>query len=399
MASDGPLQGSSLEGLAVGVAVALSAIHDAGIVHRDLKPANVLLSGVGARVIDFGIARALDARSGLTKAGQFIGTPAYMAPELLVGRSVTPASDVFSWGCVVAFAGTGQDPFTGNTLPEVLHRVAHEPPWLYGLDPELHDIVAQALSKDPASRPTVATLLEELAGHTGDDPVRIAASNVRPRAEREPSLSTADPPPTSGLAPPRQMPKAPQATRHQPRRDRPDLPRIISLAAVIVGVLLLTGVVAFLLWPDDNGAQQEGTVQPSQSAQSGSAKPQRSSATGQTGLPAVDGGDVDPRFLGRWTGLITHHGAKSSTFSAVITVDGGKLSETVGRSEYASEGCGGYLRLVTASKTRLVVEEHIDQGQGSCRKIVVITLSYQRGGTLGYTYTFTGARGSGILQK
>ncbi|MFD0536856.1 DUF4389 domain-containing protein [Actinomadura luteofluorescens] len=104
----GPLPGSDLEGLAVGVATALAAIHGAGIVHRDLKPANVLLSSTGPRVIDFGIARALDAADGPTRTGQFVGTPSYIAPEVLRGEPVEQASDVFSWGCVVAYAGTGR---------------------------------------------------------------------------------------------------------------------------------------------------------------------------------------------------------------------------------------------------------------------------------------------------
>ncbi|HEY8481453.1 MAG TPA: serine/threonine-protein kinase [Spirillospora sp.] len=174
VAERGPLPGSELEGLAVGVATALAAIHGAGIVHRDLKPANVLLSSTGPRVIDFGIARALDAPDGPTRTGQFVGTPNYLPPELLRGEPVTPASDVFSWGCVVAYAGTGQAPFAGNTVPEIFYRVAHEEPKLDGLDPGLRDIVAAALSKDPRSRPSVQDLLARLVGNGTTDPATLA---------------------------------------------------------------------------------------------------------------------------------------------------------------------------------------------------------------------------------
>ncbi|MEU6752487.1 serine/threonine-protein kinase, partial [Spirillospora sp. NPDC046719] len=169
----GPLPGSDLEGLAVGVATALAAIHGAGIVHRDLKPANVLLSSTGPRVIDFGIARALDAADGPTRTGQFVGTPNYLPPELLRGEPVTPASDVFSWGCVVAYAGTGTAPFSGSTVPEIFYRVAHDEPKLDGLDPGLRDIVAAALDKDPRNRPSVQELLGRLvgAGQTPDPAV------------------------------------------------------------------------------------------------------------------------------------------------------------------------------------------------------------------------------------
>ncbi|MBE1530342.1 serine/threonine-protein kinase [Actinomadura algeriensis] len=165
----GPLQGSDLEALAVGVATALAAIHGAGIVHRDLKPANVLLSSTGPRVIDFGIARALDAADGPTRTGQFVGTPNYLPPEILRGEPVTPASDVFSWGCVVAYAGTGAAPFAGETVPAIFYRVVHEEPKLDALDPALRDVVAAALDKDPRNRPSVQELLGRLVGN-GDTP-------------------------------------------------------------------------------------------------------------------------------------------------------------------------------------------------------------------------------------
>ncbi|MFI0480688.1 serine/threonine-protein kinase [Actinomadura sp. 9N215] len=174
VADRGPLPGSDLEGLAVGVATALAAIHGAGIVHRDLKPANVLLSSTGPRVIDFGIARALDAADGPTRTGQFVGTPNYLPPELLRGEQVTPASDVFSWGCVVAYAGTGSAPFAGNTVPEIFYRVAHDEPKLDGLDAALRDVVAAALDKDPRNRPSVQDLLGRLVGNGQTDPARLA---------------------------------------------------------------------------------------------------------------------------------------------------------------------------------------------------------------------------------
>ncbi|MER7545345.1 DUF4389 domain-containing protein [Spirillospora sp. NPDC127506] len=174
VAERGPLPGSDLEGIAVGVATALAAIHGAGIVHRDLKPANVLLSSTGPRVIDFGIARALDAPDGPTRTGQFVGTPAYIAPEVLRGERVEPASDVFAWGCVVAYAGTGRPPFRGRTVAETFHRIGREAPDLAGLDPGLREIVSAALSKEPAARPTARQLLTRLVGQEKADPERAA---------------------------------------------------------------------------------------------------------------------------------------------------------------------------------------------------------------------------------
>ncbi|WP_245657423.1 serine/threonine-protein kinase [Herbidospora mongoliensis] len=160
----GPLTGSSLEALAVGVATALTAIHSAGIVHRDLKPSNVLLSNVGPRVIDFGIARALDTFGGVTHTGELVGTPRYMAPEVLRGEAISPACDVFSWGCLVAFAASGKAPFNGEALPAVIFQVLNAEPVLDNLEPQMRQLVLAALDKDPGKRPTAQQLLDSMVG-------------------------------------------------------------------------------------------------------------------------------------------------------------------------------------------------------------------------------------------
>ncbi|WP_049569995.1 serine/threonine-protein kinase [Nonomuraea sp. SBT364] len=160
----GPLRGSSLDALAVSVATALTAIHGAGVVHRDLKPSNVLLSPVGPRVIDFGIARALDTLGGVTGTGELIGTPRYMAPEVLRGEAVSPACDVFSWGCLIAYAAGGRSPFGGETLPAIVYQVLNTEPNLDDVEPGLRELVRAALHKDPALRPTAQQLLDHLVG-------------------------------------------------------------------------------------------------------------------------------------------------------------------------------------------------------------------------------------------
>ena len=163
--AQGPMRGGTLEGLAMGVAAALTAIHGSGVIHRDLKPANVLLSTVGPKVIDFGIARALDDSSGgITRSSQLMGTPSYMAPELLLGEQATPAADIFAWGCLVAFAGIGDAPFDAATVPAVLHNISSAEPKLDGLDPSLLDLVGGALDKNPAKRPSSQHLLAKLTG-------------------------------------------------------------------------------------------------------------------------------------------------------------------------------------------------------------------------------------------
>ncbi|WP_007507652.1 MULTISPECIES: WD40 repeat domain-containing serine/threonine protein kinase [Pseudofrankia] len=160
---DGPLAPAALKQVAVAVATALVAIHRVGVVHRDLKPSNVLMSPVGPKVIDFGIARALDAVTGATS--QFIGqlgTPGFMAPEQASLDEVTAAADVFAWGAMVVFAGTGRQPFGAGPVHVLTHRVVHEPPRLDGLDPSLLPLVQAAMAKDPALRPSAQDLLARL---------------------------------------------------------------------------------------------------------------------------------------------------------------------------------------------------------------------------------------------
>jgi predicted Ser/Thr protein kinase len=159
----GALRGQALSTFALGVAEALDAIHEAGVVHRDLKPSNVLLARDAPKVIDFGIARALDAVS-LTQTGKVIGTVNWLAPEQLRSDRASPLSDVFAWGGLVAYAATARPPF-GTGPPEVVvHRILHEDADLGGVDGELRAVLELALAKDPGERPTARALLARLLG-------------------------------------------------------------------------------------------------------------------------------------------------------------------------------------------------------------------------------------------
>ncbi|WP_007510546.1 WD40 repeat domain-containing serine/threonine protein kinase [Pseudofrankia saprophytica] len=160
----GPLARADLEQLAINMATALTVIHSAGVIHRDLKPENVLLSPTGARVIDFGIARALDAATALSREIRRIGTPAFMAPEQVAGTDLTPAADIFAWGGVVVHAGTGRLPFGDGPTDVIFYRIETKPPDLSGLPMPLRDIVAVAMRKDPAVRPTAGELYGMLLG-------------------------------------------------------------------------------------------------------------------------------------------------------------------------------------------------------------------------------------------
>ncbi|MET8952707.1 protein kinase [Streptomyces sp. NPDC004533] len=160
----GALPERSVRVLAAGLAHALQDIHAAGLIHRDLKPSNVLVTIDGPRVIDFGIARALETLSGagLTRTGALVGSPGFMAPEQVRGDRVTPACDVFCLGSVLAYAATGALPFGsgGSGVHALMFRIAQEEPDLTGVPENLGDLVRDCLRKDPAARPTPAEILE-----------------------------------------------------------------------------------------------------------------------------------------------------------------------------------------------------------------------------------------------
>ncbi|MFI7700843.1 serine/threonine protein kinase [Nonomuraea sp. NPDC049480] len=162
--AQGPRSGASLHRLAIGTVTALVAIHQAGIVHRDFKPSNVVLASDGPRVIDFGIARALDFTSTLT--GAVIGTPSYMAPEQLTESNPGPKSDMFAWACTLLYAASGQAPFGHDSLPAVVNRILHAEPDVSSVeDPGLRALVRDCLAKDPSRRPAAGEALMRLLGH------------------------------------------------------------------------------------------------------------------------------------------------------------------------------------------------------------------------------------------
>ncbi|MGI5273967.1 protein kinase domain-containing protein [Nonomuraea sp. CA-218870] len=143
----GPYAGEQLVALATAVASALSCLHAAGLTHGDLRPGKVLLTGDGPKVVCPGGPGAV----GCART--------YLAPEVVTGTRPGAAGDVFAWGALVLFAATGEDPFRGGSMGEVMHRLLSCDPDVTVLPCRLRDPVARALSKDPASRPGAAGLL------------------------------------------------------------------------------------------------------------------------------------------------------------------------------------------------------------------------------------------------
>ena len=189
----GPLSGSGLRRLAYGTAEALTAIHAAGVVHRDLKPGNVMLTDDRPVVIDFGIAQSPDATR-LTQTGLVMGTPGYLAPEVIEGQPSSPASDVHSWGATMAFAATGRPPYGGggDSFQTIFYRIVSGRADLSGVPAPLVPLLSAALARDPAHRPSADWLSAQASA------LDLSAAG--------PAATALDPPPAAVLTSTSQSP-------------------------------------------------------------------------------------------------------------------------------------------------------------------------------------------------
>ncbi|WP_370414358.1 bifunctional serine/threonine-protein kinase/ABC transporter substrate-binding protein [Streptomyces fradiae] len=167
----GALPEPTVRALGARLAAALDGMHGAGLVHRDVKPGNVLLALDGPRLIDFGIARVSGATA-LTATDAMIGTPGFLAPEqarVTGAGEVGPAADVFSLGCVLAYALTGRRPFGTGAVAAVVFRTVHEEPDLDDVPDTLLPLVTACLAKDAADRPTAAEVRDALGPYEGSN--------------------------------------------------------------------------------------------------------------------------------------------------------------------------------------------------------------------------------------
>jgi hypothetical protein len=268
---EGPLDPAGLHSLAIGVAAALTAIHDSDLVHRDLKPSNVMVIRGGVRIIDFGIARALDLSTGYTASGLVMGSLGWASPEQLNGVEPTPAMDVFGWGCLVAYAATGEHPFGGADATTRSWRILHAEPNLDALSPWLAELVAAALVKSPDDRPNAQELL---IGLVGGQPRRSGQHRVTPilRPAGVANLATEE-----------------DTGAERPRRGRR---RMLFAAVPLVAIFGLGGVTAAtgVLGHDHGGRPPVTTDQHSASVESApagvaGAEPGRPGASPDAGQP------------------------------------------------------------------------------------------------------------------
>ncbi|GGV13803.1 hypothetical protein GCM10010182_38160 [Actinomadura cremea] len=379
----GPLREGELQRLAVNTASALAAIHGAGIVHRDLKPANVLLGPDGPRVVDFGIARAIDAETHT----QLVGTPAYFAPEWLEGHPPTAKSDVFAWAGTIVYAATGRPPFgPADSIPAVMHRIANGEPDLDGVPSWLAPLLTECLAKDPAHRPSARDLMVRLV-----DPSAEHAPPARPGRAPAPPPVPGPPPPAGGAT------QAPSADPAAPRRGAGR--RLAVPAAVIAAIVLLAGGwLAFNALNDGTGrtppaaSSSSGTPQtPSETPTSG---PTSGPTTGPTSpSPSPSGtsdGALPDGFAGTWTGTITQTGGITiGDASTAVTIELDDDGE--GTADYTGWGCRMSLALTGTGSSRAEFREQVEDRTGVTGFCVGGTVTLERvSGGLEYRSTGTG---------
>ncbi|MEV4568621.1 protein kinase [Nonomuraea sp. NPDC049419] len=244
VAEHGPLRGDELYGLAAGLAEALTAVHAAGVVHRDLKPSNLMLSPDGPRLVDFGIARALDGTA-LTATGHVVGSPGWVSPEEYAGGPTGPAADVYGWALVVVYAATGRQPY-GSERPEVLAlRVLRNPVDTAALPPALRALADRALSKAPEQRPAMGEVLAAVATAWRGQPVAPvdAVADITDRVKRtwpsRTSGATSWPPAATARPGGASGPSGQPATVSPRRRVKVVPVAAVATAAVLTGVILL----------------------------------------------------------------------------------------------------------------------------------------------------------------
>ncbi|MBW6435623.1 serine/threonine protein kinase [Actinoplanes hulinensis] len=309
--SAGPVVAGFAMRVGAEIAAALAAAHAEGLVHRDIKPGNVILSPTGAKVVDFGIAAAARAEWPAPRVagdeaddgalGELLGTPAYLAPERLVGDAVVPASDVYALGVVLYLMLSGRSPWNSENTRQMLEAHLYVPPLplppVDGVPDRVVDLCNRCLAKDPDERPSAEEVAEVLSQSAGlrplpeDRPVfpinpvgPIDAVNAVGLADSAHSLKpfkAVVEPGEDGLA----GPPAPASQAEKPEpRDRSRVTRWAAAAALLIAA----GAGGWLFLREDGADGGAGTVVAAESADAaqpsavnpGSSRAPRATATG-----------------------------------------------------------------------------------------------------------------------
>jgi hypothetical protein len=184
---EGPIQGKDLTWFATCLAEGVASVHAVGVLHRDVKPSNVLMEGRTPILIDFGLARVADDPR-LTHTGWLLGTPGYLAPEILYGDDATTASDVHSWAATVAYAAIARPPFGRGPSMAIMDRVRRGQHDLSGIPDPLRQLLAECLHPEPGRRPGLSAILGWLRPQVA--PATQAAAPPAPPAPPAPDKPT-----------------------------------------------------------------------------------------------------------------------------------------------------------------------------------------------------------------
>ncbi|MDT0452385.1 serine/threonine-protein kinase [Streptomyces hesseae] len=288
----GPLPADTCLRLFAALAEALSHVHGYEVLHRDLKPHNVILSAVGPKLIDFGIARGAE-QTALTQAGSAPGTPGYTAPEIITRNDVSAAADVFALGATMAAVATGRPPYGEGSLESVTYRVVHGEVDVAGVEPGLAALIRDCVAGDPGKRPDPAGIIARCAVSSAlvDDPVYRELTAVGgtptvppPVAQRTPTALGASAPPAGYV--PTLMPGSLGSTAGgvagvasaPPRRTK--LWLTVGAASVALGVVAALTVQA--LNDDSKGGEDKALGK-------GAAKPAASAPASPSGSPSASG--------------------------------------------------------------------------------------------------------------
>jgi serine/threonine protein kinase len=268
LAENDPLPPEEVARIGAQAAAALTAAHGAGVVHRDVKPGNILVGDNGTvKITDFGVSRVVEDVAG-TATGTFVGTPAYLAPEVAQGKDVTFASDVYSLGATLYKAVEGTTPAGSSDNPMlVLHRIASgtlNPPRKAG---PITDLMRRMLNTDPDQRPTMDEARVELEAIAAGRPAEALAP---PPAEPSAAPSTAPSTP-----PPAQRPESGPARRR----------RTAVLLALICVLVAVTTTVVVLNLNDDPTAGTAGPRSTTRNADTATVPPE--TPTNETASPTT----------------------------------------------------------------------------------------------------------------
>ncbi|MBF6338130.1 protein kinase [Nocardia abscessus] len=449
----GPFTENALVVLAHGLIEAVAAVHRAGVVHRDLKPSNVLLALDGPKVIDFGIARAID-DSKLTTTGKVIGSPGFMCPEQVTGDPVGPPVDVFALGGVLVFAATGHGPFGVGDAVQMLWRVVYEEPQLDDVPQRLRPLLAACLTKDPAARPTPDQLLTQLTAlgipeRGGWLPAPVVEEVSRRAVEllnldsgsfpRRDHPAFADPGRTADTM---ALPSAPPSPQHDHGRSVPTQirhpgspqpspaftgqqtyppthqgsPRFGSVAAapprrpgralLIAGALVVcvaVAVAAFVVGAQlKNDGSTEAITQTTQTsddpsttaaAQADETNPTTSSSPSDTSVPEA--------FLGEWKGVARD---TLASFDIVLTIRDGAVGEEIAQSsntgKLRGQRCERAETLTAAAETELSFVARLSGNSPGCfDNGSTSTVTLQPDGSMSYSTSGVFGNIEGILRK